>query len=188
MISNAYSERFLTATWTFSGTMVNTKGEASHHTNTAPKSSAFFTLWISPGMLSALLALIFLALHLPIGIIIPFSIVPLLISSAVLLPGKRIVFSRRCLQQQRAGEENDTAQEPDCIHCPARCRHTLYGFSFYNLGYPILTAATVTGRQSSTSFLLGVLTYAIYLGVSAISGYALGSAKVRSLRSLWLLG
>lgn len=143
---------------------------------------------VAGGMLSALFALLFLALHLPIGIIILFSVVPLLISSAVLLPVKRTELYLDAPLTGTEQERQATHRRNQAVFIALLASATLYGFSFYNLGYPILTAATVTGKQSYSSFLYGVLTYAIYLGVSAISGYALGSAKVRPLRSLWLLG
>ncbi|MEY2343169.1 hypothetical protein AB4090_13825 [Acidithiobacillus sp. IBUN Pt1247-S3] len=63
---------------------------------------------------------------------------------------------------------------------------TLYGFSFYNLGYPILTA---TGSHPSTlAFAAGVGIYVVYLGISALSGYTLGVQRLSPLRPLWLLG
>lgn len=145
---------------------------------------------IAGGMLSALLALLFLALHIPISIIILFSILPLLISSAMLLPVKRnrLYLDDPASQDEDAQARHTTQQRNQVVFVALLAAATLYGFSFYNLGFPILTAATSVGHASNASYLLGVLTYAIYLGVSAISGYVLGSAKVRPLHSLWLLG
>jgi len=143
---------------------------------------------IAGGMLSALFALLFLALHIPIGIIILFSILPLLVSSAVLFPVKRTELYSDTPEPVSEQAKQTAIQRNQVVFIALLASATLYGFSFYNLGFPILTAATSAGQQSGYSYLLGVLTYAIYLGVSAISGYALGSAKVRPLRSLWLLG
>ena len=162
--------------------------QVSPHEYRAKVFGFLHALDIAGGMLSVLFALLFLVLHIPIGIIMLFSVLPLLVSSAVLFPVKRDYLFP---DQPSTGseEEKRTAQRRNqTVFIAMLAAATLYGFSFYNLGYPILTAATVTGQQSSSSFLLGVLTYAIYLGVSAISGYALGAAKVRPLRSLWLLG
>ena len=58
----------------------------------------------------------------------------------------------------------------------------LYGFSSYTFGFPILTIAHVSND------LLGIGAYGIYLGVSAASGYYIGSRKWRKTRSLSLAG
>jgi MFS family permease len=61
---------------------------------------------------------------------------------------------------------------------------TLFGFSYYALGFPIVTVA-----QSQNSSVLGVATFGVYLGVSAAAGYLLGSYRAASpLRTLWTLG
>ncbi len=61
---------------------------------------------------------------------------------------------------------------------------SLFGFSYYSLGYPILTIA-----QSSTD-ILGVLSYLIFLLISAFAGYYLGSrvSKMKIVSSLSLFG
>ena len=61
---------------------------------------------------------------------------------------------------------------------------TLFGFSYYALGFPIVTVA-----ESQGSAVLGILTFGIYLGVSAGAGYLLGSVRGRRpFRTLWSLG
>ena len=60
----------------------------------------------------------------------------------------------------------------------------LYGFSYYSLGFPILTIAKV-----ASSNLLGIGSYGIYLGVSAITGYYIGSRKkLNKITALGYLG
>ena len=60
----------------------------------------------------------------------------------------------------------------------------LYGFSYYSLGFPILTIA-----QSSSNILLGIGSYAVYLGVSAFTGYFIGSRKrLNRIKALGYLG
>ncbi len=61
---------------------------------------------------------------------------------------------------------------------------SLYGFSFYSLGFPILTIA-----QGSTD-MYGIGSYLIYLAVSAISGYTIGVKlkKRNPVKSLSILG
>ena len=63
---------------------------------------------------------------------------------------------------------------------------TLYGFSFYNPGFPVLTATN--GNATTSGYELGVLAFVIYLGISAVCGYVLGASRGSALRSLWLLG
>ena len=61
---------------------------------------------------------------------------------------------------------------------------TLFGFSYYALGFPIVTVAE---SQGSAAF--GILTFGIYLGVSAVAGFFLGSIRAkRPVRTLWSLG
>jgi MFS family permease len=61
---------------------------------------------------------------------------------------------------------------------------SLFGFSYYSLGYPILTIA-----QRSND-ILGVFSYLIFLLISAFAGYYLGSkaGKLKIISSLSLLG
>ncbi len=60
---------------------------------------------------------------------------------------------------------------------------TLFGFSYFNFGYPILTVS-----ESSNVAVYGIVAFGIYLGVSAISGSALGSTKIRPVRAIWSCG
>ena len=61
---------------------------------------------------------------------------------------------------------------------------TLFGFSYYALGFPIVSVA-----ESQGSAVLGILKFGIYLGVSAFAGYLLGSVRARRpFRTLWSLG
>jgi MFS family permease len=61
---------------------------------------------------------------------------------------------------------------------------TLFGFSYYSFGFPIVTIA-----ESNSGSLSAILSFGIYLSVSALSGYSLGSAKnVKGLRVLWSYG
>jgi len=61
---------------------------------------------------------------------------------------------------------------------------TLFGFSYYAFGFPIVTIA-----ESKSGSLSAILSFGVYLSVSALSGYSLGSAKnVRGLRALWGYG
>jgi MFS family permease len=144
---------------------------------------------IGGGMLSALIALGLVALHVPIGTIILFAIAPLLVSSLVLALVRRDTLYLDEPTETRQPSAQEASQQVrrsnNVIFIALLVSATFYGFSFYNLGFPILTAATT---QHSYSYLFGILTYVIYLGVSAISGYVLGSTRIRPLRALWSFG
>lgn len=145
---------------------------------------------IAGGMLSAFLALYFVFLQIPIGTIILFALFPLLVSSILLFFIRR---SKLYIDEnaedtiKNAGQKTNVQKINYRIFIALLIAATFYGFSFYNLGFPILTAA-IAKAHVTTGFELGILTYAIYLGVSAFSGYLLSAVKIKPLRSLWSLG
>ncbi len=141
---------------------------------------------IGGGVLSALLTLLFLALHVPISTIILYASVPLVISTALLFFVRRTRLHQEESPLQERTEGSESAKADRTLLIFLLVAATLYGFSFYNLGFPILTA---TGGSATTSgYELGVLAFAVYLGISAVSGYVLGTMKLSPLRSLWLVG
>jgi MFS family permease len=138
---------------------------------------------IGGGMLSALLALLFLWLHASVGTIIVYAILPLIVSTALLF------FVQR--KERHTGQTPRPAspgQEPGerVLLIALLAAATLYGFSFYNLGFPILSATG--GHSTDGAYESGVLAFMVYLGVSAVSGYILGAGRRSAVRSLWLLG
>jgi MFS family permease len=159
---------------------------------TAPEDRALafgvlHALDIGGGMLSALCALALLALQVPVGSIMLLATLPLIVSTAVLFFVQRRILYRD--ETPLLGSPiASPAAAPDgrTLLILLLASATLYGFSFYNLGFPILTATH--GRAGTAGYELGVLAFAIYLGVSAVSGYVLGARSSSPLRSLWLLG
>lgn len=138
---------------------------------------------IGGGMLSALAALLFLSLHVPIGVVILFAVLPLVISTALLFFVQRLQLYPAETPRATAGARDPGGR---ALLVGLLVSATLYGFSFYNLGFPILTA---TGGHSTTAgYEAGVLAFVTYLGVSAVSGYALGASRLSPVRSLWLAG
>lgn len=138
---------------------------------------------IGGGMLSALLALLFLWLRMPVGTIILYAVAPLVVSTALLFFVRRTELHaaatpRPAAQARGAGDR--------ALLIALLASATLYGFSFYDLGYPILTATG--GHSTHTAYEAGVLAFMIYLGLSAVSGYVLGAGRVSAVRSLWLFG
>jgi Major Facilitator Superfamily len=138
---------------------------------------------IGGGMLSAAAVLLCLWLRISIDTIMLFAVAPLAASTALLFFVKRAQLHHAETPRAAAG-----GREPGrrALLIALLVSATLYGFSFYNLGFPILTATG--GRSTSTGYESGVLAFLIYLALSAVSGYAFGASRSPRLRSLWLWG
>ncbi|MDE2264014.1 MAG: MFS transporter [Gammaproteobacteria bacterium] len=138
---------------------------------------------IGGGMLSALAVLLLLYVGSHIGGIMLLAAIPLVISTGLLF------FVR--LTELHPAETPRVASGPRdpggrALLIALLVSATLYGFSFYNLGFPILSATG--GHSSRAGYEYGVLAFMIYLGVSAVSGYALGAGPHSAQRSVWLFG
>jgi MFS family permease len=138
---------------------------------------------IGGGMLSALLALLFLWLRTPVGTIILYALLPLVVSTALLFFVQRTDLYHAETPGPAAGTRDPQGR---ALLIALLVSATLYGFSFYNLGFPILTATG--GHATHAAYQAGVLAFVIYLGISAVSGYVLGAGRWSAARSLWLLG
>lgn len=139
---------------------------------------------IGGGMLSALIALFALWQHVPIGTIMLYAVAPLVVSTALLFFVRRdTLYPAETPSPASAATRASPA--PRTVLIALLVSATLYGFSFYNLGFPILSAAA---GHPHTGYEWGVLAYVVYLGVSAVSGYALAARRASPVRSLWLLG
>lgn len=149
------------------------------------RSRAFGTLHaldIGGGMLSALLALGALWMKIPIATVMLWAVVPLLASTVLLL----LVRREEVYGQQTPGAPSAHARVPrQTVLLALLVSATLYGFSFYNLGFPIVTA---TAEHAASRYEWGVLAYVVYLGVSALTGYVLGTRRTSSGRAVWLFG
>lgn len=142
---------------------------------------------IGGGVFSTLFALFFVLIaKLSIGSVIALSAIPLLVSSALLLFIKRdkLYPIEQPNRKESPLEAAKGQSREKTLFVALLVSATFYGFSFYNAGYPVLTAAT----SRSSGYALGLLAYLIYLGISAVSGYALGARKLQPIRALWTLG
>ncbi len=139
---------------------------------------------IGGGMLAVLGALFLLFLKVPIKNILLLTIIPLIISTIVLFfvtrEKKYVITPTEKPKAMKSDKKQILANRTFIFLLIAA---TLYGFSFYNLGFPILTVA-----KESKSAIGGVFMYGIYLGISAISGYVLGSIRLKPLKALWEIG
>jgi MFS family permease len=130
---------------------------------------------IGGGMFSIVLLLVFLIHGLDYRVIFLITAIPITISTVLLL------FTRHTGLHGKEAPEKSAAKQTDVDRRTYKgiiLATSLYGFSSYSLGFPILTIA-----QSSNS-LLGIGSYAVYLGVSAVSGYIIGSRVVNRVSSL----
>jgi len=138
---------------------------------------------IGGGMLSALGALLLLYAGSAIGTIMLYAVVPLVVSTVLLFFVQRTELHPAPTPRTAASEREPGER---ALLVALLLSATLYGFSFYNLGFPILSATG--GQANRAGYEYGVLAFLIYLGVSAVSGYTLGAGRPSMVRSVWLFG
>lgn len=153
------------------------------------RSSAFgflHALDVGGGFIAVAYSIIFVILGVPLKEIVLFTALPILVSSLCL-----VLANTNPAQIRDTGKVETGGQKGNPVHVigPGTYRAilvaaTLFGFSYYALGFPIITVSESTG-----SFTYGILTFGIYLGVSALAGYFLGTRRGnRPLITLWSLG
>ena len=119
---------------------------------------------IGGGMLSIIALLILLGNGLSLRTIFLITAVPILLSTIFLL----FVKSPKVNLRKRNSSINVSSRGNINAYKGVIIATALYGFSSYSLGFPILTIA-----KSSTS-ILGIASYLIYMGISAFTGYLIG--------------
>lgn len=138
---------------------------------------------VGGGTVSAMLAFLFLSYGVPIGRVMLFSAAPILVSSIVLFMTKgemnenyaKSLASSRSVTAREGTKTSDRRLFLSAV--------ALFGFSYYSLGFPIITVSSETG-----SYALGIATYAVFLFSSGLSGFLFGSIKLDALGALWKLG
>lgn len=140
---------------------------------------------VGGGMIAVIYSIVLVILHVQLRDIILVTIAPLLISSLCLgLAGteKHAQFSRLSRVEEN-GYQKETIQD-SIVFRAVILSATFFGFSYYALGFPIITVA-----ETHNSFVYGILTFGIYLGISALAGYSLGYLRAKKpLRTLWSIG
>lgn len=123
---------------------------------------------IGGGMLSVVFVLVFIYFGLSYQKILLLTVLPLIISTALLFPTSE---SGRQVKKVVAAVKTATKKVriSGSTYKGILAATALYGFSSYSLGFPILTIA------KSSSPVLGIASYGVYLGVSAITGYVIGT-------------
>jgi MFS family permease len=145
---------------------------------------------VGGGMIAVVYSVVLLLLGFSVQAIVLVTAIPLIVSSLSLAlagttPDERFLLER---DSEVATGKNATGQEKGVMESfvfrMLLLSATLFGFSYYALGFPIVTVA-----RSQGSAVLGIITFGIYLGVSALAGYSLGALRSgRPLRTLWSLG
>lgn len=123
---------------------------------------------VGGGMLAGIGVLVLLARAWPLGRIFLLTLIPLTISTLLLVGLGRPVPTSLPPAEVPAPRADaipaDRRRLPPILWAAA-----LYGFSSYNLGFPILTVA-----QSTRHSTLGIVAYIVFLGVSAATGWFVG--------------
>jgi MFS family permease len=123
---------------------------------------------VGGGMLAALSALVLVLLQVPFRIIFLVTLLPLAVSTAclgVVRAGAR----RQAAAAVPLEATNPISSGDQRLYRGIIVATALYGFSSYSIGFPILTVAQGTQHDAS-----GVLAYALFLGVSALTGLVIG--------------
>ena len=155
-------------------------------------------------MIAVVYSVILVLLNVPIREIMVLTVIPLLISSLSLAMAQtkksegflKVQTSDAALAEEEAAIKNKGNLQGEDAKIASHERRnnfvfraillsaTFFGFSYYALGFPIITVA-----ESQGSAVYGIITFGIYLGVSALAGYSLGSLRgKRPFRTLWSLG
>ncbi len=135
---------------------------------------------VGGGMLAGLYVLAAVAVRWPLPQLFAVTILPLVVST-LLLATVRDPERRRV--KAASGEPATVSSRDRILYRGVLVAAALYGFSTYSLGFPILTVA-----QGMHSRLLGVLSYVVFLGVSAFTGLFFGRRARGSVRELAALG
>jgi len=149
--------------------------EASSKKNRGKAFGFMHALDIGGGIVATTYLIILVALHVPLRTIFIITIIPLLISSL-------------CLALVKVGTKNikkaakNIKIKYSTTYKGVIIATALYGFSYYSLGFPILTIA-----QASTK-ITGIGSYMLYLAVSALIGYFIGKRAKNVVKKLGIFG
>ena len=142
---------------------------------------------VGGGMIAVVYSIVLVLVGTPLDQIVLVTAIPLLVSSLTLALAGTRPHERYAADTRPGGQPGETEAKEQSDRFVFRwllISATLFGFSYYALGFPIVTVA-----ESQGSAVLGILTFGIYRGVSAVAGYLLGSIRGRRpFRTLWSLG
>ncbi len=134
---------------------------------------------VGGGLLSILVMIFLIYNKQSLNQIFLLTSIPILISTILLA----ISSSGERPMRQAASQKPKSLQISKSTFYGVIMSTALYGFSSFSLGFPILTVA-----QSNSSVVLGVASYALFLGVSAFVGYWIGGKRYNLVKSLSFMG
>ncbi len=149
-------------------------------TSEQERSNAFGLLHgldVGGGMLASILLFTLFYLHYQFDLIFIISVFPLIISTLLIAVTKKTTHDRsRTEEQVERGAKN--------TYTSIMFAAALFGFSSYSIGFPILT-----GAQYSSSILLGLLAFIVFMTTSSAGGFLYSAIRPRKeVRQLSILG
>ena len=144
---------------------------------------------VGGGVLAVTYSVLLLLFHISYTDVLLVTILPLLLSSLCLVLAKRPASPTP--SRSRAAATGSAAGQGDSVvaYRALLLSATLFGFSFYSFGFPILTVAqSPTAGEPSVVDALAVVTFGVYLGLSALAGILLGGRRMRPIRAIWSIG
>lgn len=151
----------------------------SDSVNNANRSRAYGLLHgldVAGGILATIVFITMISIGTQFRIIFLITIVPLVISTLLVASVKTDDFVSKT--------RNSDSVSKGRAFKGVIFASALFGFSYYSMGFPILTVATRTG-----SFALGAFTYTIFLAVSSATGLLMSRIKFKTeILPLGILG
>ncbi len=144
---------------------------------------------VGGGVLAVTYSVILLLFHVPFADVLLVTILPLLVSSLCLVLARRPASAVAATPRPRPTGSAAAAGNRVVAYRALLASATLFGFSFYSFGFPILTVAQSQGaNEVSVVSALAVVTFGVYLGLSALAGIVLGGMHLRPIRAIWSIG
>ena len=132
---------------------------------------------VGGGLVATVLLMVMLFYHYEFKFIFLVTVVPLVISTLLVLMTKDRKRSPKTA-------DNKDGKGRRIAFGSVLFATALFGFSFYSMGFPILTVSEYTNSP-----ILGVGTYTIFLAVSSMTGFALSRVIIRNeMKILGFLG
>ena len=118
---------------------------------------------VGGGLIATIILIVLLTLDIHISIIFLVTIIPITISTVLLL------FTSKSLNAA-SGSKGDNAggitHANRATFISILLATSLFGFSYYSMGYPIITIITNTSDP-----VLGIASYSVFMGISALAGF-----------------
>ncbi len=136
---------------------------------------------VGGGVLSVAILILLTYLKFPLRYILLYTAIPITFATILLLFVKEK--KKPQLRQTKKETPFNHGKAGRSAYLGVLAATALYGFSFYSLGFPILTIAQSTGNNVE-----GFASYAVFLLASALFGYYIGTRKFNIIRSLGFMG